>query len=168
MANLSQRDAGPTDNPAAFASEWIVLNSGCEGLMSYEEWCDRKTAAVAYSDTWTEVERTEFFYAVADQACTEPTLTPTPGLVMTPEVTAAELRRLEHIVFASGDGHSELPNWDWMRFIDPVMGGYTVGESWRYATERTILADGGGRGPVPLPDNADVRVCDLLRPKPEG
>lgn len=168
MSNLShpsaERAANPTASPTAFAAEWILLNSGCEDVMSYDEWRARKMAAVEYSDNWTEVERTEFFYAVADQACTEPRLTPTPGLVMTPENTARELRRLEHIIWDLYDGQSEHPPSDWMRFTDPLMAGYTVGESWRYSVERTTLAYGLERGPVGLPSNADIKLCDLIRP----
>lgn len=149
MTNLSQPTsshhaialtASATANPISLAAEWITLCSGCEHLMSYEEWCERKTAAAEYIDTWGEAERTEFFYAVAEQAGTEPMLAPTPGLVMTPENIARELHRLEDVVRMLDDGQSEHAPYDWIRFTDPVIGGFTDDETWRYATERSNLA----------------------------
>lgn len=155
----------PTPNPianaTALAREWIILNSGCEDLMSYEEWCARRAAAVAYSETWTEDDRTEFFYAVADMACTVTALLPTPGLRMTPETMAHELRRLDHIVYALDDDLEDAPSYDWLTFTDPLMSGMTVGEIWRYAHARMNLAYGKDQ-PCALPANADVKIADFM------
>lgn len=164
MPSLSQPSAGSTSTPTLLAVEWVILNSGCEDLMSYDEWCERRTAANNYCDTWTDKERTEFWYALADHACTEPLLIPTPGIRMTPETTARELRRLEHIVHTMDDGTNEHAPWNWLRFIDPVMGGYTIGETYRYAHERTNAAFGITGRPCVLPANSDLRIADFTAP----
>lgn len=168
MTTPSQPSAGPTANPTALAAEWILLNSGCEDLMSDDEWCDRRTAAVAYADTWSEPERTEFWYAVADRVCTEPLLAPTPGLQMTPGNMAREDRRLNRIVADLDDGRSEFAPYNWLRFTDPVMYGLTVGETVQYACARADLAYGLDRRPSLPAEFADVKLADLFPLEPRA
>ncbi|MDR7252773.1 hypothetical protein J2X46_001758 [Nocardioides sp. BE266] len=154
------------DSPAALASEWIILMSGCEDLMSYEEWSDRKDSAVDYADAMGEGERTEFWYSLAGQACTEPLLAPTPGLRMSAEVIAQEMRRLEHIVHDLDDGRSEHAPWNWIRFTDPLFYGFTIGENSRYAHERTNLAYGRGTLSYQPGEYDDVKMADLYPREP--
>lgn len=162
MTTLSQPSAGPSTTPTALAAEWILLNSGCEDLMSYDEWCDRRAAAVAYADTWSMPERTEFWYALADQACTEPLLAPTPDLDMTAENMAREDRRLQAVVQDLDDGQSEFPPYNWLRFTDPMHYGFTFGESIRYGIERSGLAWRSAGRPLPSTEIDDVKIIDLL------